>query len=138
MINRIFVDTNILIYAYLDNDIEKRDRAIIALDKEPFLDAFYISTQVLNEFCSMFSKTKYRNKNINDYYFEILNSFGILIVSTDTISSAIKLQKKYSTSWWDALMLASAIENNCNIMFTEDLEHNQIIENKLSIINPLL
>ena len=133
----IFVDTNILVYAYLDNDLPKYEKARKAIIQDSHLINFFISTQVLNEFCAIFSKSKYRDKNINDYYFEILNSYNILQVDVSTISKAITLQKQYGTSWWDALMISSALEYRCNILYTEDLGHIVNIENRLNIINSL-
>ncbi|MBC8485458.1 MAG: hypothetical protein H8D45_05400 [Bacteroidetes bacterium] len=47
-----------------------------------------------------------------------------------------KLKEKYHYSVYDSLILASAIEADCTILFSEDLHHNQLIENKLRIINP--
>ena len=38
----------------------------------------------------------------------------------------------------DSLMISSALLNNCNILYSEDLQHNQLIENQLQIINPFL
>ena len=137
MSDRIFIDTNILIYAYLDSDVEKYEKSRKILNYKFFDESFYISTQVLNEFCAAFTKGKYLHKNINDFYYEILESYHILLVDVNTISLAVKLQKKYSTSWWDALMISSALENKCNIMYTEDLSNIHIVENTLRIVNPL-
>ena len=45
-------------------------------------------------------------------------------------------KEKYAYSYWDSLILASALENNCPIIYTEDMQSGQIIEDSLKIINP--
>jgi predicted nucleic acid-binding protein len=41
-----------------------------------------------------------------------------------------------AVSYWDSLIISSALESGCKILYTEDMHHNQIIEGKLKIINP--
>jgi predicted nucleic acid-binding protein len=48
------------------------------------------------------------------------------------------LKEKYHYSWWDSLVLASALENGCQIVYSEDMQHEQVIEDSLKIINPFL
>jgi predicted nucleic acid-binding protein len=48
------------------------------------------------------------------------------------------IKEKYSYSWWDSLVLASALENSCKIIYTEDMQNGQIIENTLKIVNPFV
>ena len=52
--------------------------------------------------------------------------------------NALKIASKYKYSFPDSLIIATAIEYNCNVLFSEDMHHNQIIENTLKIINPFL
>ena len=59
-------------------------------------------------------------------------------ITTDTIQSAIKLVEKYKYSYYDSLILSSALENQCKRLFSEDMQHGQSIENQLEIINPFL
>ena len=47
-----------------------------------------------------------------------------------------QIRHKYNLSFWDSLIIASALENDCSILYTEDLQHEQVIEGKLKIINP--
>ena len=48
------------------------------------------------------------------------------------------LRFEYNLSFWDSLVVASALENNCTALYTEDMQHQQIIKNQLTVINPLL
>jgi predicted nucleic acid-binding protein len=48
---------------------------------------------------------------------------------------AYKIRLKQRFSYWDSLIVASAIHSECNILYTEDLQHRQRIE-QLMVINP--
>jgi predicted nucleic acid-binding protein len=48
------------------------------------------------------------------------------------------LRAKYNISFWDSLIVASAIENKCTILYTEDLHHSQLIAGRLRILNPFI
>ena len=58
------------------------------------------------------------------------------LIERATIIQAFDIVKQYKYSYWDSLIIASALENNCSILFSEDMQHNQLIANKLKIINP--
>ena len=60
----------------------------------------------------------------------------ILQISRKTIDKAIDIKDRYGFSFYDCVMLASALESNCNFIFSEDMGHNQIIDGKLKIVNP--
>ncbi len=45
---------------------------------------------------------------------------------------------RYGYSYWDSLIIATALQNDCSILYSEDMQHNQLIEGKLRIINPLI
>ena len=46
--------------------------------------------------------------------------------------------ERYRFSWFDSLIVATALEAGCETLFTEDLQHGQVIENRLTIFNPFL
>ncbi|MFO5494816.1 MAG: hypothetical protein ACLBM6_20290, partial [Cuspidothrix sp.] len=62
----------------------------------------------------------------------------ILPVSLETIQYAAKLRDNYSLSFWDSLIVASAILGKANILYSEDMQHSLIINNTLQIVNPFL
>ena len=59
-------------------------------------------------------------------------------VDYSDIVSAIKIREKYSLSYYDSLMVQTAINSDCSILYSEDLSHNQLFENKLKVINPFI
>jgi predicted nucleic acid-binding protein len=75
-------------------------------------------------------------KKVIEYAHKFLNVFHISIMTADTITCAIDIMTKYHFSYWDCLILASALENECNIVYSEDLQDGQLIEGQIEIINP--
>jgi len=55
-----------------------------------------------------------------------------------TIRKNIELCLRYNFSYWDSQIIASALESGCNILFTEDMQHGQVIEGILTIKNPFM
>jgi len=62
----------------------------------------------------------------------------ISIVDIETLYLAEHIMLKYDLQIFDSIIIASAIESNCNVLYTEDLQHNQIIEGTLTIQNPFV
>lgn len=53
-----------------------------------------------------------------------------------TIESAWEIKNHYHFSIWDALVISSALEGECSILYSEDMQHEQIIEHSLTVLNP--
>ena len=138
MINNIFLDTNIIIYAYKNDNKEKNDIAVNVLQTKTENIRLFISVQSVNEFISALIKKNYQRHTIKEYVNEIINSINIFYFDFDIIDYAIDIKFRYNFSYFDSLLLATAIQHNCSIFYTEDLQHNQIIENKIKIINPFM
>jgi len=133
MKDRIFIDTNILIYFATDKS-EKREIIIKKLEE---YEQIFISIQVLNEFTNTcFKKSLLSQTEIEYAVKEYSEMFNVLILNLETILKALKIKLKYGYSYYDSLIVSIAIQNDCSILFTEDMQHLQKIENKLTILNP--
>ena len=139
MVN-IFFDSNIWIYAFLEtqkNESNKRSISLKLLEKSN-IENIIISVQVLNEF-HWTLKTKYNiseeeiRKKVKNGILEIAK---VIQLDLSTYKSAYKIRDNYSISYWDSLIVTSALKNDCKTLYSEDMQHNQIIEDKLKIINP--
>jgi predicted nucleic acid-binding protein len=128
-----FLDSNILIYYFSkDNTKLETTKEIIYSDRE-----LIISTQVINEFINVgFKKLNLNTKDIKDKFETIKRRFSIKYLDESTIEKALELKNIYRYSFYDSLILSSALENNCETIYSEDFNHNQLIEGKLKIINP--
>jgi predicted nucleic acid-binding protein len=67
---------------------------------------------------------------------ELNRSFRIVPFSIETYIQAIKIGKDYSLSFWDSMIVAAAYLSDCSILFSEDMQTNLLIYDKLRIVNP--
>jgi predicted nucleic acid-binding protein len=134
----IFVDTNIFIYAYSDDDLLKHNAAKNLLQNDLLENNVIVSVQILNEFYSVMSKSKLPHQDIAHFIKEITKQTYVKPIAMGTVELCLEIKKKYHYSWWDSLVLASALENDCKIIYSEDMQHGQIIENTLEIVNPFV
>ena len=136
MRDKIFIDSNIILYSYSKTELDKNK---IANNLIFSLDEMLISTQVVNEITNiLYKKFKLDARSIEDVILEIDNNFKIVNFSLTTQIKAIKIKEKYRLQYYDSLILATALENSCTLLYSEDMQHKQIIENQLQIINPFI
>ena len=127
-----YVDSNVFLYA-LDKDAFKKSIALDIMESKPI-----ISTQVINENIHSAIK-KFLPKEEAFIHAELLIKMcDVKKISIETIRIAFKISSRYQYSYFDSLQIAAALENNCSILYSEDLQHKQVIEGKLTIVNPFL
>jgi len=132
MNDKVFIDTNILIYLLKDNTGKAEIIASRINSSKNF-----ISMQVVNEFCNVaLRKLNFTYKTLDLTITKLSENFIISKIDISTIKKAIEIKEKYKFSYYDSAIIASALENNCSILYTEDMHHNQLIENTLKIVNP--
>ena len=136
MKEKTFIDTNIFIYAYTGDDEQKHISACDLLRNSVLNNEIVISVQILNEFYSVMEKYKRPACEIKLCLNEIIEQVDVMPLELETIKQCIFIKEKYGYSWWDSLVLSSALENDCTILYSEDMKHHQLIERKLKIINP--
>jgi predicted nucleic acid-binding protein len=129
----VFFDTTILIYTVTEND----PRADIAANL--LADGGTISVQVLNEFAAV-ARRKLRMDL--DEIEEALTSVRVLCDEPVSITvklheSALRIAKRYGFHIYDSLIVAAALEAECTTLYSEDMQHGQIIDS-LTIQNPFL
>jgi predicted nucleic acid-binding protein len=133
MQDKVFLDTNILLYLLSDNTPKKK------IAKRLLNSNHNISTQVLNEFGNVcLNKLKINHLDVITMINELVVNTTIYNYNSNTIIQAITIKHTYQLQFYDALIIATALENNCNILYSEDMHHNQLIENKLKIINSFI
>ncbi len=133
MKDNCFVDSNILIYAHTNLDTAKQVVSQSLLKSENL----FISVQVLNELVNVFRKKFNKDwKSIEKIIAETNKYYSVYPIDEATVNMAIRLSIRYEYSYYDSLIIASALECNCKILYSEDLHHEQIIDKTLTIINP--
>jgi predicted nucleic acid-binding protein len=132
MSGKVFFDTNILIYAATSSD----DRSVRA--QAALANGGSISVQVLNEFAQT------ARRKLNRSWSEIrstLSAFRVLCaeclpITDHTHDAALQIAQQYEYGLYDSLILASAIEAKCETLLSEDMQHGQVIDGRLTIRNP--
>ena len=139
MTDKVFLDTNILVYAHdLDAD-DKHGLAVDIISKLWESRNGVLSNQVLQEFYvtltrkvpSPLSKLEAR-KLVQKY-----SNWHIILNDPSIISQASEIEESYNISFWDALIVSAAYSQNVPTILTEDLNHGQIIEG-IFIQNPFV
>ena len=135
MRDRIFLDSNILVYSSLEDNENKHNKIISLLENIKGKEIF-LSTQVVNEVYVTLLKNGLDDDAIQEVLREIIETYNISVITIEIIKKAWNLRKQYRYSYWDSLVLASALEINCSTLYTEDMQCGQVIEDKLRITNP--
>ncbi len=84
----------------------------------------------------MFSKELLGLEEIITLVNDLIEALRFSSVEESTIKKALQIKKDSKYSYWDSLIIASALENNCSILYTEDMQDGQVVDGNLSIINP--
>jgi predicted nucleic acid-binding protein len=134
----IFVDTNVFVYAKLFNEKEKLkcQKAVSFFNNQT--NRVVISTQVLNEFSNVLLRHKVADNAIIAAVNEIAQVTKVSPLTLATVQKAWLIKQQYHFSYWDSLIISATLLENCETLFTEDLQHGRLIEKQLVIQNPLI
>lgn len=128
---KAFFDTNVLLYL-LSKDESKADRA-----EDLLAGGAVISVQVLNEFAAVASrKLGLSWSEIKDILGPIRAICEINPLSLETHDRGVEIAERYGFSFFDATIVASALNAGCKTLYSDDLQHDQLIANRLRIRNP--
>ena len=131
--DKSFIDSNVIVYSHSDYDKIKQKIAQTIIAELQTV----ISTQVVQEVSNILvKKFNHSWKEINVVIDEDINNNILYTNSIETIKKAYFIANKYKFSFYDSLIVAAALECNCKILYSEDLQHKQVIEKSLTIINP--
>lgn len=127
----VFLDSNILVYAYSDDPRVLRARQLLSGE-------YILAVQTLNEFAHV-ARRKLKmpweaiaqaSQNMSE------NAEFVAPTLLDDHVLSLHLARRHQLSIFDALMLAIALRANCTTFFSEDMHHGLVIEDRLAILNP--
>lgn len=129
---KAFFDTNVLIYAVAEND-PRNTKA-----EELLTSGGVLSVQILNEFVAV------ARRKISMSWSEVseaLDVFRVLFpsplpITVELHEAALKIAEKQGYSIYDGLVVAAALEAGCTILYSEDLQHGQKLDGRLTVRNP--
>jgi predicted nucleic acid-binding protein len=134
----IFLDTNILIYAYdIDSGYKREIAGNIVKQGWENIGETAISVQVLQEFHVTLMR---KGRDVSEST-ELVRDFFLWPVVENTaaiLNEALILQQRYQISFWDSMILAAAKASGASILFTEDLNHNQWYDGDVRVVNPFI
>lgn len=132
MNGKAFLDTNLFVYMQSASEQDKKELSFRALEAYECI----VSSQVLNEFCNVALKKLHMEiGQVRQVLQAIDNTCEIVLVSMRTVERALDLKERYGFSYYDSLIVASALESGCAYLFSEDMSDGQVIEADLKIIN---
>ncbi|MBK9338130.1 MAG: PIN domain-containing protein [Lewinellaceae bacterium] len=135
MSDKIFFDTNVLVYCYTETEPAKKATSV-NLAQSPNA---WVSTQVLQELANTLRKKFGKNwDEIAATAEEVCQNFEVFSNEPDTLYNAFRIAAKYGYSLYDSLILSSSLSIGCSIVYSEDMQNGQVIEGKLKIVNPFL
>jgi predicted nucleic acid-binding protein len=130
-----FIDSNILVYAESIDEPEKQAVALALLRRLKREGKGVLSTQVLQEFCSV----GLRKLRLNPAYLrsqvQSHEQYEVVQVTSAIIHGALDLHQTRSVSFYDALILQAAVTSGCDTLYTEDMNNGELI-NGVRVTNP--
>lgn len=133
-----FLDSNIWLYALITStQTDKRHekaRYLISSKEEVIVT----STQVISEVCvNLLKKSILNEQQIENLIKSFYIKYRVIEINQEILLTASQLRTQYHFSFWDSLIVASALYADTSILFSEDMQDGLIVFNKLEIINPL-
>lgn len=127
MADRVFVDTNILVYAHDRSAGVKHERAKALVEELWRARTGIVSTQVLQELCVNLRRragrpvdAKTTREIVTDYL-----SWDVKVNTGDSILEALEIEERYGISCWDALVVQAAQASGAEVLYSEDLSDGQ-------------
>jgi predicted nucleic acid-binding protein len=133
MTAKSFADSNVVLYT-IGKDARKAEiaRALLA---EPQA----VSVQVVNECVSVcLRKLSFTREQAYAFARTLMDRTEVLSLDESTVDQAAALAIRYQLSHWDALIVAAALLAGCETLYSEDLQHGQVFDSRLTVINPFL
>jgi predicted nucleic acid-binding protein len=128
-----FFDTSVLLYL-LSKDAAKADRVEQLLEQRGT-----ISVQVLNEFAAVaLRKLKMSLSNVREILDTMRAVCKIDPVTLATHDQGLTINERYGFSLYDSMLVSAALLANVKVLYSEDLQHGQLIDSRLRILNPFV
>ncbi|MBN2264477.1 MAG: PIN domain-containing protein [Candidatus Aminicenantes bacterium] len=140
MSDRFFLDTNVLVYGFDRASPRKRERAQALVADALTKSRGVISYQVAQEFLNV-ALRKFENPltpaDAQRYLKIVLEPLCAVFAGVELLHQAIEISAAWKYAFYDALIIAAALQAECSILYSEDLRHGQKIGD-LRIVNPFV
>lgn len=129
-----FVDTNIWVYAHLDDPHDPRCEQAWGLVRH-HLTAPAISAQVVAEYVNVMRRNGVEQERMQRNIARMLEQCTVQPLNEGTIRQMLFIHNRYGLSIWDSQIVAAALAGGCRTLYSEDLQDGQRIET-LTVVNP--
>jgi predicted nucleic acid-binding protein len=139
-VSLVFVDTNILAYARDQRDSCKQGIAAAWLASLAKRRNGRLSWQVLIEYYAVATHPAKLAMPVAAAQADVLalQMWNPVVPDSELLQRAWGVQERLSLSWWDAMIVAAALQAGCETLLSEDLQHGQVVDGSLSIVNPFV
>ena len=140
MNDSFFIDTNIFVYAFDLSNQDKQNTCHELVKRGLETGNGIISFQVIQEFLSLSSRKFKEPMSLHaaqNYVNTVLSPMCEVHSSIDLYLRALEVSNRWSYSFYDSVIISSALVSGCKILYTEDLQHGQKIKD-LTIVNPMI
>lgn len=133
MPDRAFIDSNIWLYAFNKSDETKHLKSKKLISQATNIT---ISSQVVNEVSkNLLYKFRFTEDRIRSIVESMYESYTVLDISKTTIIKASELRERYNFSYFDSLIVSSALLYGCSVLYSEDMQDGLVVDG-LKISNP--
>jgi predicted nucleic acid-binding protein len=135
---RFFLDTNIFVYTFDAKSSAKAKRSALLIREAVDTGNGVISYQVVQEFFNIAFRRFLTPMSVAEAEQYLITVFRPLLAvhsSPALYVEAMRISGKYPFSWYDSIIVAAALQSQCQILYSEDLQHKQEIESVL-VENP--
>jgi len=122
MTEKYFVDSNVWLYLFTEDDSRKKVSAESFLDERTGRETLFISWQIINEVWANLLRKGQSDKTARKMIEHMLRSCELVDFSYDLIVAANNLRASHSVSFWDSLVVAAAQAADCDILVSEDMQ----------------
>ena len=133
-----FLDTNILVYSFDRSNPAKQAEALRLIKTSLQTGKGIISSQVVQEFINVATKkfeTAFTLEDCRKYLDTVLAGLCTVFTSIELYKQALDIMERWGYSHYDSLIIAAALQANCETLYSEDLHHHQKIRG-LTIVDP--
>ncbi|HNV60286.1 MAG TPA: PIN domain-containing protein [Rhodoferax sp.] len=136
-----FLDTNIFVYALLASEPLKKQRALQLVEQALASHLGCTSYQVIQEFANVATRKfvqRFTAEQCKQFIDAAMQPMNRVASSPELLNAALDLQAETRYSFYDCLVIAAALQAGADVIYTEDLQHYQLIAGTLRIVNPFL
>lgn len=132
---KILLDTNIWVYLYAKNPPEKY-QVVQQIVADQF-ESIAISAQIMGELFTVLTRKNLTSaSDAQTIITEIATTVPVLSIEPANVLLALDINSRYQYTYWTSLVIATGLLAGCHTLYSEDMQHRQVIDDRMQVINP--